>query len=142
MNDEAEKRFVDTNILVYAHDATAGPKHDRALSLVRELWRSRAGCISIQILQEFYVTITRKVPYPLKPDAAYRIIRSLSRWQVHSPNAHDVLRAIEIHQRYGISFWDAMVVRSAQALGCRVILSEDLSSGTTYEEALAVNPFQ
>lgn len=71
MNAEAEKRFVDTNILVYAHDVTAGPKHDRALSLVKELWRSRAGCSSTHILQEFYVTITRKVSHPLKPDDAH-----------------------------------------------------------------------
>jgi len=136
-----ERQFVDTNVLVYAHDISAGKKHARAKALVENLWQSGSGCLSVQVLQEFYVAVTQKVQKPLSPEVASRIIECLSHWRVHAPDAGDVLEAIRIHQRYAISFWDAMIIRSAEALGCKVIWSEDLNSGQYYGKIRVVNPF-
>ena len=137
----ANRRFVDTNVLVYAHDVTAGDKHSRARALVEELWDNRQGCLSVQVLQEFFVTTTRKIPKPLEASAAARIIEDLAHWHVHAPAAHDVLAAVDIHQRTGVSFWDAMILRSAQELGCQVLHSEDLNPGQDYEGIQVANPF-
>jgi predicted nucleic acid-binding protein len=136
------RQFVDTNILVYAHDTSAGDKHERARALLEELWLSRNGCLSVQILQEFFVDVTRKIPKPLDIAAAKEIIADLSRWNVHVPAADDVLGAIGLHQRSSISFWDAMMVRSAVEMGCGVIYSEDLNHGQLYDGARVENPFR
>jgi predicted nucleic acid-binding protein len=137
----ANRQFVDTNVLVYAHDTTAGDKHSRARALVEELWESREGCLSVQVLQEFFVTTTRKIPRPLEAQAAARIIEDLAHWQTHAPAASDVLAAIDIHQRTGASFRDAMILRSAKALGCQSLHSEDLNPGQAYEDVQVRNPF-
>lgn len=134
-------QFVDTNILVYAHDASAGSKHDRAVELLEELWESRNGCLSVQVLQEFYVSITRKVAHPLDSSAAAQILADLSVWRVHVPEAADVLAAIELQRRYGVSFWDAMILQSASRLGCGIVWSEDLNPGQDYDCVRVVNPF-
>jgi len=136
------RRFVDTNILVYAHDTSAGLKRERARALLEDLWETRDGCLSVQILQEFFVNVTRKIPKPLDPAAAREVIADLSRWHVHVPAADDVLGAIGLHQRIGISFWDAMLVRSAIEVGCGLIYSEDLSHGQSYDGACVENPFR
>ena len=94
-----DRQFVDTNVLVYAHDVTAGDKHSRARALVAELWDTREGCLSVQVLQEFFVTVTRKIPRPLEASATAQIIDDLAHWHVHAPAAGDVLAAIDIHQR-------------------------------------------
>jgi len=142
MNGERSNRqFVDTNILVYAHDISAAEKHTIAKTLVSEIWRSGNGCLSIQVLQEFYVTVTQKVRKLLSPENASRIIADLSFWHVHAPDATDVLRAIEIQQRYKISFWDAMIIQSAKVFGDAIIWSEDLNPGQAYERVKVVNPF-
>jgi predicted nucleic acid-binding protein len=93
------------------------------------------------VLQEFFVAVTRKVPKPLDAPSAAQVIRDLSRWRVHSPNAEDVLAAVDLHSQAGISLRDAMMVRSAFALGCAVLYSEDLNAGQTYAGARAQNPF-
>lgn len=134
-------QFVDTNVLVYAHDRSAGAKHDRAKALLAELWESRTGCLSIQVLQEFYVTITRKVANPLSRQTASQIIADLSAWNMHSPNAQNVLEAINLQDRYHVSFWDAMILTSATQLGCQTVWSEDLNAGQRYGEVRVVNPF-
>jgi predicted nucleic acid-binding protein len=133
--------FVDTNVLVYSHDTSAGARHERAAALVEDLWTSGQGSLSIQVLQEFFVTVTRKVPAPLPAEAAREIVADLSHWRVHEPHAEDVLEAIDIHSRHGLSFWDAMIVRSAVALSCTVLYSEDLSAGTRYDAVEVVDPF-
>ena len=135
-------QFVDTNILIYAHDRSAGTKHERARALLTELWESGDGCLSIQVLQEFYVNITRKVARPLPPDTARQIIADLGHWTVHSPTVDDVLNAIALQERHGLSFWDAMIVASAIQLGCLVLWSEDLNDGQEYDGARIVNPFR
>jgi predicted nucleic acid-binding protein len=136
-----DRSFVDTNILVYAHDETAGEKRDRARSLLAELWESGAGCLSVQVLQEFFVTVTRKVPKPLDAASAAEIIADLSHWRVHSPGPDDVLSAIDSHRRQDISFRDSMIVCSAASLGCGIMYSEDLNAGQDYEGVRVRNPF-
>lgn len=136
------RRFVDTNVLLYAHDTSAGVKHESARALLEQLWDSRDGCISVQIMQEFFVNVTRKIPKPLNATEAKEIIADLSHWYVHVPASDDVLGAIGLHQRTGISFWDAMMVRSANEMGCQVIYSEDLNHGQLYEGARVENPFR
>jgi len=135
------RQFLDTNVLVYAHDVTAGDKHSRARALVEELWETRQGCLNVQVLQEFFVTTTRTIPRPLEAPAAARIIDVLAHWHVHAPAAADVLAAIDIHQRTGASFWDAMILRSAKELGCQTLHSEDLNPGQAYEGVQVLNPF-
>ena len=137
----ANRRFVDTSILVYAHDDSAGPKRDQARALIEQLWESRDGCLSVQVLQEFFVTVTRKIAKPLDAEVAREIVADLSRWRMHVPAPGDVLGAIGIHQRTGISFWDAMIVRSAAEVGSAVLYSEDLNPGQEYSGVRVENPF-
>lgn len=141
MSAELGQQFVDTNIFVYAHDRSAGSKHERARSLVRSLWDSRRGCLSVQVLEEFYVAITQKVPKPLGWEVVHRLVSDLAAWHVHVPDAQDVLAAIEIQHLYRINFWDAMIVRSASRLGCALLWSEDLNPGQVYEGIEVRNPF-
>jgi predicted nucleic acid-binding protein len=134
-------QFVDTNILVYAHDVSAGDKHERAKKLIVDLWHSGKGCLSIQVLQELYVTIRQKIPRPVAAETASQIIVSLAEWRLHTPGVCDLLEAIEIHQRHRISFWDALIICSAVKLDCAIIWTENLSSGQDYEGVKALNPF-
>jgi predicted nucleic acid-binding protein len=136
------RQFVDTNILLYAYDATADDKHERARELVERLWDTRDGCLSVQVLQEFFVNVTRKIPRPLDASTAKAVVADLARWRMHVPAADDVLGAIGIHQRTGISLWDGMIVRSAAEIGCAVICSEDLNHGQIYSGVRVVNPFR
>ena len=141
MSDADTLQFVDTNVLIYAHDQSAGEKHKRAKQLLGDLWENQAGCLSIQILQEFYVNITQKVARPLKPELAAQIIADLAVWRVHQPGVADVLDAIRLQSRYQLSFWDAMMLASAAALGCQIVWSEDLSHGQQYDRVIVSNPF-
>ncbi len=119
--------FVDTNVLVYAYDTTAGEKRERARSRLDRLWSGAQGCLSVPVLQEFYVTVTRKVESPLERETAADLIRDLAYWRVHAPIAEDVLGAIGLQARHALSFWDAMILWSAQQLGCDVLWSEELT---------------
>ncbi|MDI3481311.1 MAG: hypothetical protein PWQ97_966 [Tepidanaerobacteraceae bacterium] len=141
MEDNANLQFVDTNILVYAHDVSAGRKHEIAKELLKELWNTRKGCLSIQVLQEFYVTITKKVKRPLPPLQASQIISDLGLWKLDIPDVNSILEAIQISQRYMISFWDSLIVCSAINLNCDIIWSEDLNSGQYYNKTKVINPF-
>jgi predicted nucleic acid-binding protein len=139
---ETAEAFFDTNVLIYAYDRSAGRKHDIAAGLLRSSWESGTGCLSIQVLQEFYVTVTRKIPSPLKASATADVVADLAHWRVHSPDGWDVLQAIRLEQQHPISFWDAMVVQSAIRLGCRQLLSENLSRGQRFGATVTVvNPF-
>jgi predicted nucleic acid-binding protein len=141
MSVEDELEFVDSNVIVYAHDASSAAKSERAATLLHDLWTSGRGCLSIQVLQEFFVTVTRKVPRPLDATRAAQIVADLARWRVHSPRPEDVLEAIEIHRRSRLAFWDALIVRSALQLGCSVVWSEDLHAGRVHPGVTVRNPF-
>ena len=140
MTADAAYQFVDTNILVYAHDTSAGRKYEVSKALVKELWASRKGCLSIQVLQELYVTITQKIARPLDRDAAKGIVTDLSFWRIHVPGVEDVLSAIEVQKRFGLSFWDAVILQSAIKLECSVIWSEDLNPSQSYDGVRVMNP--
>lgn len=137
-----DRIFVDTNILVYAHDFSAGIKHATAKNLIQELWENKTGCLSIQVMQEFYVSVTQKVPNPMDYVKAKGIIRDLSYWKIHAPKVEDLLNAVDIQQRYQVSFWDAMILQSALQLECSLLWSEDLNPGQVYESIKLINPLQ
>jgi predicted nucleic acid-binding protein len=136
-----KREFVDTNVLVYAYNCTFPEKQLTARTLLTGLWGSEQGCLSLQVLQEFYSVVTRKIPHPLSSDTAALIIKDYGNWIHHVPEIEDLLEAIRIQQKYGISFWDALVIRSAVALDCGVIWSEDLNAGQLYEGVSVMNPF-
>ena len=140
MIDDA-KEFVDANVLVYAEDVSAAGKQARAADLVGRLWSSRTGCLSVQVLQEFFVTVTLKVPKPMASEDAEERVRDLSRWTVFAPSADDVLRAIALGRRHRLSFWDAMIVEAAAQLGCNTLWTEDLQDGSRMRGVLIRNPF-
>ena len=133
--------FVDTNILVYACDLSAGNKHTIAAQLLEHWWENGNGCISIQVLQEFFVTVTRKIAVPLEHHIARQLVSDLSHWRLHAPEADDLLQAIDLQQTYRLSFWDAIVLQSAMRLGCKQLISEDLNHGQKYGEVQVFNPF-
>lgn len=133
--------FVDTNVLLYAYDRSAGRRHDEARSLLGRLGRDRRGVLSIQVLQEFYVNAVFKIAQPIAPHQARQRLRIYSRWPLHSPLAEDVLVATAISEDHNISFWDAMIVRSASAFGCSQLWTEDLSAGQVIAGVEIVNPF-
>lgn len=134
------KQFVDTNVLMYAHDVSAGAKHQRAKALVEELWRTRSGVVSTQVLQELCVNLRRKAGRPLELKATRDLIADYLSWQVMVNTGESILEALELEDRYRISFWDALVIQAAQASGAEVLYSEDLSDGQTYGSVRVVNP--
>jgi len=135
------RTFVDTNILVYAHDLDAGEKNAVAKEIVSDLWNSRTGILSTQVLQEFYVTLTRKIPSPLKKGHARRIIGNYLSWDVALNDGRTILQASEIEETYNISFWDAMIISAAYAKNASILLTEDLNSGQKIEGVTVLNPF-
>lgn len=141
MTEANELQFVDTNIFVYAYNTSDKTKHQCALSLLTKLWHTGAGCLSIQVLQELYVTLTLKVPDPLTPETCTPIIEDLGQWRLHRPELKSILEAMQIQQQYSISFWDAMIICSARELGCKQVWTEDLNTGQSYSGVTAVNPF-
>ena len=140
--DSKVEYFLDTNILVYAYDSSAGQKHAQAAQLVQECWENENGCLSLQVLQEFYVTVTQKIKQQLDHPTARQIVADLAQWRLHSPKAGDLLQAIDLQQLHQLSFWDALVIQSALCLGCNRLYSEDLSHGQAYGFVQVVNPFK
>lgn len=134
--------FVDSNILVYANDADAGTKQDEARKRLAELWRTGAGLLSVQVLQETYVNVTQKLAQPVSPAAARSLILAYKAWPTHAPDADALLRASEVAERHRIAFWDALIVVSASAMGAQVLLTEDLTHGQTIEGVRVVDPFR
>jgi len=137
----AERGFVDTNIIVYAYDRDAGRKHEIARDLIIGLWSAAGGVLSTQILQEFYVTVTRKIASPLTREAAREIIKDYLTWGIVSNDGDAVLEAIDIETGENISFWDALVIAAAKRGGAQVLLSEDLSEGRKFGDMVVRNPF-
>ena len=133
--------FVDTNILVYAYDRTAGRKNELARELMERLWDSGDGVLSTQVLQEFHVTVTRRIPQPISPGRAREIIADLGTWTVALLETPDVLKASELGERYRLNFWDALILAAARKEDARIVWSEDLSHGQKYEGIVVRNPF-
>jgi len=135
----SDRSFFDTNILVYADDKAAPAKQRRAIELVALHRRAGTGVLSLQVLQEYFVTVTRK----LRVDAqiARRKVELLAEFDVVAPDLDDILAAIDLHRLLGFSFWDALVLRTAKEAACTVLLSEDLQPGRTIDGVQIVNPF-
>lgn len=134
------KHFVDTNILMYAHDASTGAKHERARTLVEELWRARSGVVSTQVLQELCVNLRRKAGRPLELQATRDLVANYLSWHVVVNTGASILEALDLEERYRISFWDALVVQAAQAAGADVLYSEDFAGGQLFGTVRVVNP--
>jgi predicted nucleic acid-binding protein len=135
------KIFVDTNILIYAHDLDSGMKHEKAAALLGQLWESETGVLSAQVIQEFYVNVTRKIPHPLSPAQARGLIETYFAWPVIINGTGTIRRASEIEERYRLSFWDALIIAAAVQANADRVVSEDFSTGDMIEGLLIVNPF-
>jgi len=132
--------FVDSNILIYADDRSAGPKRDRARELIRESMAAGTGVLSLQVLQEYFAVATRKLG--ISADSARQRIELLSRLDVVILGVEDLLAAIDLHRLHRFSIWDALVIRAALNAGCRVLYSEDLQDGRRIDGLEIVNPFK
>lgn len=135
------RRFVDTNILIYAHDSSAGPRHDRAASLIQELWESGEGVLSTQVLQELCVNLQRRTTKPRSGDEIKRLIRDYLGWRVIINTPETIVEALDMQLRYQLSFWDALIICAAETAGASILYSEDLSPDQTYGSLRVVNPF-
>jgi predicted nucleic acid-binding protein len=138
----SDKVFVDTNVLVYAHDLDAGERHEIAARLVAELWETRAAVISTQVLQEFYVNATRKIPSPLPRALARQVVRTYAVWQTEIIGPPEIDAASEIEEQNQLSFWDALIVATARKGGASRILTEDMSPGRSISGVRIENPFR
>jgi len=140
INCMSDKIFVDTNVLIYAHDVDAGEKHQRAKEVLRALWSDRGGVLSPQVLQEFYVNVTRKIPLPLASAAARSVVSSYANWCIET-SAAEVSAAFQIENEARIGFWDALIVAAARKSGATHILSEDLNHKQIIAGIRIENPF-
>lgn len=137
-----DKVFLDTNIIVYAYDKSAGKKHKVASDIIVELWNSGQGIISTQVLQEFFVIVAGKLPKPLKTNVAREIINDFLRWEVVVNDGMSILSAVDIQLEYKYSFWDSMIIDAAIKSGANILYSEDLSDGQVIKGVTIKNPFR
>ena len=137
-----ERTFVDTNIIIYAYDVTAGKKHQLAENILTDLWNSGLGVISTQVLQEFFVNVVQKIPKPIDKKQAKEIIRDFLKWHVVVNSGDSIIEAIDISLKYAYSFWDSMIIEAAIAGGTGVLLSEDLQDGQVISGVTIRNPFR
>jgi predicted nucleic acid-binding protein len=136
-----DKIFLDTNIIVYAHDNSSGDKHTAAKEIMDYLWESKKGVISVQVLQEFFVCVTKKILKPLLIKNARVILEYLSTWNVVVNDKYITLNAIDLQEKYQLSFWDCLVIQAAIQGQARMLLSEDLPDGQVVEDLKILNPF-
>jgi predicted nucleic acid-binding protein len=134
--------FVDTNVFVYARDASERVKQPRAAAWLKALWQTRAGRLSTQVLQEYYVVVTSKLNPGLAAEAARRDVQSLLSWRPRSADGTLMQRAWALEDRYQLSFWDALIVAAAERAQCSHLLTEDLQDGQDFNGVLVVNPFR
>ncbi len=137
-----ERVFVDSNVLVYARDASEPEKQPLAQAWLRHLWLSRSGCLSVQVLSEFYVTVTRKLKPGMDAVAARGDVEAFMAWNPLSIDSDLVLAAWRFEDRFSLSWWDALVVSAAVASGAKRLLTEDLQEGLELDGVLVVNPFR
>jgi predicted nucleic acid-binding protein len=136
----SDRSFFDTNILIYADDKATPAKQRRALELVAEHRRARTGVVSLQVLQEYFVTVTRKLH--VDPRIARRKVELLAEFDVAAPDVADILAAIDLHRLDRFSFWDALILRAAKEAGCSVLFSEDMQDTREIDGLQIVNPFR
>lgn len=136
------KVFIDTNVLVYAYDTSAGAKHKRALEIMEHCWNSGEGIISSQVLQEFFVSVTRKIAKPLDVITAKEIIKDLMKWKTVTVDGEIILEAIDIHSQHRYSFWDSVIIASAIEGSAETVYSEDLSDKHVIKGISIINPFK
>jgi predicted nucleic acid-binding protein len=136
-----EPIFVDSNVLVYARDASEPDKQPKASAWMTHLWRSRAGRLSIQVLHEFYVTVTQKLQPGIDRESARKEIRDLMSWRPVALDTALLEGAWGVQDRHRLSWWDSLIVAAAQRAACRNLLTEDLSDGQRYEDLVVTNPF-
>ena len=134
------KAFIDTNVLIYAHDVDAAAKHDVAKRVLQDLWSERVGVLSTQVLQEFYVNVTRKITSRLSKKSARDVVSSYEIWCVDM-TSEEISAAFRIEDEARIGFWDALIVAAALRAGADRILSEDLNPGQTISGVRIENPF-
>jgi predicted nucleic acid-binding protein len=134
------RSFFDTNVLIYADDKAAPAKQRLALDLITEHRRARTGVVSPQVLQEYFVTVTRKLHVDVS--IARRKVELLAEFHVAAPDVSDILAAIDLHRLHTLSFWDALVVRSAKQSGCSVLFSENMQHPRDLDGLQIVNPFK
>jgi predicted nucleic acid-binding protein len=137
----SDKIFLDTNVIVYAYDKSAGEKHIKAKKILIDLWESGFGVISIQVLKEFYVTVTQKIPNVLKTEVVEEIISDFLSWEVVVNDGYNILEAISIQRRYRFSFWDSLIIAAAKESSCSLLYTEDLTSGQKINDLQIKNPF-
>jgi predicted nucleic acid-binding protein len=133
--------FLDTNILIYAYDRQAEKKHEVAKDIVRHWWEHRGALISTQVLQEFYVNVTSRIPQPLSKAKARELVEQYQAWPVIANTIESIIRASEIQERYQLSFWDSLIISSAEKGGAKYVVSEDLSHNQYIAGILIQNPF-
>ena len=138
----SDRIFLDTNILLYAYDIEACEKRHIAANLIRSLWQAGTGAVSTQVLQEFYVNVTAKIPSPLSFSEARVIVGQYCVWHVELNTPASVIHASEIQERYRLSFWDALIVAAASRAGSAILYSEDFSHGQIMEGVKVLNPFR
>jgi predicted nucleic acid-binding protein len=136
----SDKYFVDTNILVYAHDRSAGVKRLRAQELLERLWDSGQGVLSTQVLQELCINLRRMAGNPLPISEVRMLVREYSTWEIVTNTPESVLLALDIENRYKTSFWDALILQAAERSGATILYSEDLATGQRYGAVRVVNP--
>jgi predicted nucleic acid-binding protein len=137
-----ELTFVDTNVLVYAHDASESDKQPIAEALLRELWRRGTGVLSTQVLQEFYVVATRKYDPPMSRDLARRLVAHYANWRVVGVDLPLIVSASELEEVHSLSFWDALVVEAARRAGARRLATEDMQDGREFGDLRIHDPFR
>ena len=133
--------FVDTNVLVYAYDSTAGKKWRTSSEVLSSLWIHRTGIVSTQVIQELFVSLTQKVKHPIQPETAREIISDLLRWPLVVNGGGNILQAVDLQIRYHFSFWDSLILQAAVVSKSEFLLTEDFQDGQVIESVTVVNPF-
>jgi predicted nucleic acid-binding protein len=135
----ASRAFLDTNVLVYSDDPRDPAKQAKALNLIKDHLRLRTGVVSLQVLQEYFVSTTGKLK--LDPVLAKQRVEVFARFQVAEPTVGDILAAIDLHRLHGLSLWDTLILRCAKQSGCSVLFTEDMQHGQVIDGVRIVNPF-
>lgn len=133
--------FVDANVLVYERDQSNPRKREVAAQLLADLWRSQSGRTSTQVLNEFYVIVTKKLAVPLAPDTAWKNVEELMLWNPQSIDVPLMHAARTLAARYRFSWWDALVVAAAKLQRCGTLYTEDLQHGAVIDGVRICNPF-